>query len=128
MKVKEVINQFKDQYDYVEIFVGEDLQSKSCDFYNPEKGYGDCKKGQEERLNSYCIDYDAKKFELMTFDRYKETILATLNTSPEDYGYKENDKILCILIDKKSIYHGEEFADNVVLNSELINNGRNKKN
>lgn len=111
MTVKEVIEIYKGEYDLIEIFVGEKFHTDFCDSYNPEKGSGNCEKGKEDSLNSYCMDYKAEQYELMDCDEYNNTILANTETTTKDYGWK-NEKILCILISRKSIYFGEEYGLN----------------
>jgi hypothetical protein len=108
--VNEVIERNKDHYDFIEIFVGDRFHTDYCDSYNPEQGYGDCKKGQEERLNHYCLDYKVKDFELMTCEDFDNAILCNTGCNTESYGYDGNEKFLCILIDRKEIAKGEELG------------------
>ena len=110
MTVKEIIERNKDKYDFVEIFYGEKLHTDFCDRYNPQTGYGDCEKGQEERLNRYCVDYEAKDWELMSCEEYNNSILANCGMKTSDYGLDGSEKILCILITRESIAKGEELG------------------
>lgn len=109
MTVKETIEAYKGKYDFVEIFYGDGFHTDRCDSYNPQTGYGDCEAGQEERLNRYCMDYKAESYELMDCEEYDNTILANTGTTTADFGWK-NEKILCILISRKSIAMGEELG------------------
>lgn len=109
MTVKEIIGMYKGQYDFVDIFVGDDFHTDACVSYDPEKGMGECEKGNEESLNSYCLDYEAEKYELMNCEEYNNSILANCGTTTDDFGWKD-EKILCILISRKSIAMGEEYG------------------
>ncbi len=109
MTVKETIEMYKGQYDFVEIFVGDHFHTDACDSYEPEKGMGHCEKGNEDSINSYCMDYKAESYELMNCEDYNNSILANTGTTTDDFGWKD-EKILCILISRKSIAMGEEYG------------------
>ena len=52
MTVKETIEMYKGQYDLVEIYVGDGLNTDSCDYYDPEQGldYKACPADVLERI------------------------------------------------------------------------------
>ena len=100
MTVKEIIERNKGKYDFIELFVGDHFHTDSCDSFDPKCGYGDCEKGQEERLNQIALTSEAKDWSLMDCDEYNNTILANCGTTTADYGYDGSEKILCILLER----------------------------
>ena len=107
MTVKETIEMHKGKYDFVEIYVGKSFHTDSCSHYNPVQGMGDCLRGNEESLNSNCMDYEAKSWSMMNCEEYNNSILANTDVTTNDFGW-EDEKILCILISRESIAMGEE--------------------
>lgn len=92
MTVKETIEKYKGKYDFVEIYVGDHFHTDACDSYEP---------------NSYCMDYKAESYELMNCEEYNNSILANTGLTTDNFGWKD-EKILCILVSRKSIEMDEE--------------------
>lgn len=117
MTVKETLEcgAYKGKYDFVEIYVATGSGAKhfhtdSIDSYNPNQGYGDCPKGQEDRLNSYCLNYEVEAESLMDCEDYNNSVLANSCMTTTDFGWNGTEKILCLLISRKSIAKGEDFG------------------
>ncbi|MBQ0162766.1 MAG: hypothetical protein KBS84_06365 [Treponema sp.] len=103
MTVSEVIELNKGQYTYIELFIGlygnkTSFQTDKISVYSPNNGYGDCKSGQEERLNSYILTDNVLTWSLMDIDEYNNTVLSKTSVDASRYGYEDKDKILCILV------------------------------